>query len=175
MVSRGSEGRPELGFDRRLIEHFERGADRVREAVVGLDRADLLAFPVPGTWSIQQIVVHLLDSDLVAVHRMKRIAAEDAPLLIGYDETKFANTLFYDDQPIGDAIDLFDRNRRLFAPVLRRLPDEAFARWGVHNYRGRVTLGEMVGDYVEHVEHHLRFVRKKRALLGKPPAGAAEE
>ena len=155
-------------FDRRLIDQFERGGDRVRAAVRGLERRDLLAFPVPGTWSIQQIVVHLLDSDLVAVHRMKRVAAEDVPLLLAYDETKFAQALFYDDQPVEKVLDLFDLNRRLFAPVLRRLPDEAFARFGVHNQRGKVTLGEMVGDYVGHVEHHLTFVRKKRALLGKP-------
>ena len=155
-------------FDRRLIGAFAAGAGRIREAVAGLGREELTAFPVPGTWSIQQIVVHLLDSDLIAVHRMKRIAAEDLPLLIGYDETKFAAGLFYHDTPVADAIELFDLNRRLFVPVLERLGDEAFARAGVHNARGRVTLGQLVGDYVEHVDHHLKFVKQKRALLGKP-------
>ena len=163
-------------FDRRQIDNFERGADLIRAAVSGLGQPDLLAFPVPGTWSIQQVVVHLLDSDLIAVHRMKRIVAEEAPLLIGYDETKFAAALGYDEQPLDEVIDLFDRNRRLFVPVLRGLPDGAFGRWGVHNHRGRVTLGELVGDYVAHVEHHLTFVREKRARLGKPlPAAAPEE
>jgi hypothetical protein len=154
-------------FDRGLIDRYERGGERIRHAIAGLARADLLAFPVPGTWSIQQIVVHLLDSDLIAVHRMKRIIAEDVPLLIGYDETRFANELAYDDQPVDDVIRLFELNRRLFVPVLRRLPDAAFGRYGVHNARGRVTLGEMVADYVQHVDHHLRFVNEKRALLGR--------
>jgi hypothetical protein len=155
-------------FDRQLIRQFDRGGERVRRAVAGLGPADLLAFPVPGTWSIQQIVVHLLDSDLVAVHRMKRIVAEEVPLLIGYDETKFAASLYYEDAPLDRVLELFDLNRQLFVPVLARLPDEAFGRYGVHNARGRVTLGEMVGDYVEHVEHHIQFIKQKRALLGKP-------
>ena len=30
----------------------------------------MLAFPIPGTWSIQQIIMHLMDSDLIASDRM---------------------------------------------------------------------------------------------------------
>ena len=155
-------------FDRKLIDQFERGGERIRRAIRGLDRSDLLATPVPNTWSIQQIVVHLLDSDLVAVHRMKRIIAEETPLLLAYDESRFASTLFYEEQPIDRVVDLFDEHRKLFVPVLRKLPDGVFERVGVHNQRGRVSLGEFVADYVEHVEHHLKFVRQKRALLNKP-------
>jgi len=156
-------------FDRRLIDEYARGGERVRRAVSGLSREEMLAHPVPGTWSIQEIVVHLLDSDLVAVHRMKRIIAEDVPLLIGYDESRFAASkeLLYAEQPVGEAIDLFEMNRRLFVPVLRGLPEAAFERYGVHNARGKVKLGEMVADYVEHVGHHLKFVKEKRALLGR--------
>ena len=38
-----------------------------------------VAFPVPGKWSVQQLVMHMLDSDLVAGERMKRIIAEPRP------------------------------------------------------------------------------------------------
>jgi hypothetical protein len=51
--------------------------------------------------------------------------------------------------------------------VLRLLPDEAFRRNGTHDRRGEVTLGGMVADYVDHVESHLKFVRAKRANLGR--------
>jgi hypothetical protein len=33
-----------------------------------------------------------------------------------------------------------------------------------------VTLASFVETYVEHLEHHMRFVREKRRLLGKPLA-----
>ena len=52
--------------------------------------------------------------------------------------------------------------------VLRKLPDDAFARPGTHNRRGRVTVGAMVKDYIEHVDHHLKFLHDKRQQLGKP-------
>jgi len=48
------------------------------------------------------------------------------------------------------------------------LPDEAFGRAGVHNRRGKITLGEMVAGYVKHLDDHLAFVAAKRANMGKP-------
>ena len=70
------------------------GGEKLRQAIKGLGREDLTAFPVPGTWSIQQIVIHLMDSDLIGTDRMKRIIAEENPTLVGYDQDKFVASLF---------------------------------------------------------------------------------
>jgi hypothetical protein len=40
-----------------------------------------------------------MDSDLIATDRIKRMIAEDNPQLIGYDENKFVQSLFYEEQP----------------------------------------------------------------------------
>jgi hypothetical protein len=72
------------------------------------------------------------------------------------------------DQSLEDALTLFEVNRRQFARVLRKLPDEAFERHGTHNRRGRMTVGELVKDYIEHVDYHLKFLFGKRERLGKP-------
>jgi uncharacterized damage-inducible protein DinB len=154
-------------MDRSLLEKFSQGADQIRSAIKGLSPEDLQAFPVPGTWSIQQIVVHLLDSDLIATHRMKRIIAEENPLLIGYDETQFTKSLFYDKEPLDEVLTLFQLNRAQMSRIFKQLPDAAFERRGTHNERGTVRLGQLVEDYVGHVDHHLKFVKQKRALLGK--------
>ena len=152
-------------FDRALIETFAAGGDTLREAIRGLSDEQMRAYPIPGTWSIQQIVVHLADSDAVAVDRMKRVAAMSSPLLMGYDENAFMTALHPEAQPIEEVLELFDLNRRLWAITLRKLPDEAFERTGIHSERGKLSLGHLVKDYIWHLDHHLGFVRKKRALL----------
>ncbi len=154
-------------MDRAVIEDYARGAEAVKSAIEGLAPADFTACPVPGTWTIGQIVLHLMDSDLIASDRMKRIIAEDEPLLIGYNESALAARLFYNDLDPFQAAEVFRLNRLLTAEILRRLPVDAFARLGRHNERGRIALGEMIGMYVQHLEHHLRFLRHKRQLLGK--------
>jgi hypothetical protein len=150
-----------------LIDEFERGGEKLRQAVKGLSAADLTAFPVPGSWSIQQIVVHMQDADLVGVDRMKRIIAEENPLLVGYNETLFANKLSYHDQSVETAITLLDLARKQLAIALRKLPAEAFERSGIHTEVGKVTLGTQIKKYNEHLDHHLAFIKKKRAMLGK--------
>src|SRR5436853_6515374 len=104
-----------------LIEQFERGGEQLSLAIRGLTREDLTCFPIPGKWSIQQVVIHLMDSDLIATDRMKRTIAEDKPTLIGYDETKFIQNLFRDEQSAEDAVKIFDLNRRMIAKVLSRI------------------------------------------------------
>ena len=76
-----------------LILRYERGADQLPIAILGLTREQFRAVPVPNTWSIGQITLHLMDADLIASDRMKRIIAEDNPAIIGYNETAFAARL----------------------------------------------------------------------------------
>jgi uncharacterized damage-inducible protein DinB len=151
-----------------LVEQYAAGAELLSEAIAGLSRDELLAYPVPGTWSIQQIVLHLMDSDLISSDRMKRVIAEENPTLIGFDESAFSRGLFYEVLDSGLAADVFAKNRRLTTEILRCVSDEAFDRFGTHSERGRVTLTQLVQGMVDHLEHHLRFLRDKRRRLGKP-------
>ena len=155
-------------MDRTVIDAYEAGGPRLRRAVEGLTREQLTARPGPGAWSIQEVIIHLADSDAISIDRMKRMLSEDDPPLLNADESAYTERLFCHDQSLEDALTLFEVGRRQFARVLRRLPDEAFARAGTHNRRGRVTVGEMVGSYVQHVEDHLKFVFGKRERLGRP-------
>lgn len=150
-----------------LIHEYEIGGERLRNSIKGLTLEDLLAYPVPGTWSIQEIVIHLMDSDLIGADRMKRIAAMERPQLIGYDESAFIQKLFPSEQSAADAVVVFDLNRKLFAKTLRKLPPETFERTGQHNEIGTVSLKDMLAKYVKHLDHHLKFIVDKREKLGK--------
>ncbi|MGQ0628280.1 MAG: DinB family protein [Phycisphaerales bacterium] len=151
------------------VERFIADASALVRLVEPLSREELLAHPVPGTWSLQTLVLHVLDSDLIATHRMKRVIAEERPLLISYDETAFAQRLGYDRLDARLAADLFRLNRLQTGEILRTAPETAFARVGVHNQRGLVTLAEFVALYVHHVEHHFVFARAKLLALGRTP------
>jgi hypothetical protein len=152
---------------RAAIDRYEAGADEPRRAVAGLTREELNAHPVPGTWSIQEIVLHLMDSDLIASDRMKRVIAEPRPLIIGYDESAFARALAYDRIDAWAACDLFALNRRVTTAMLRAQPPEAFSRDGVHNQHGLRSLYDFVKGYGDHLEHHMKFAMEKRRLLGR--------
>jgi hypothetical protein len=160
-------------MDPSLIDHFESGAEKLSLAIRGLSRDDLLTKPSAdapkqvGKWSIQQVVLHLMDSDLVMSDRMKRVIAEDNPQLLAYDENKWTSALHYDDQSVELATQLVELNRKQMAAVLRKLPATAFSRFGTHSESGKKTLLDLVQMEVNHLEHHLKFIHAKRAAMGK--------
>jgi uncharacterized damage-inducible protein DinB len=154
-------------MDAKLLEAYLQGAGKLREAVAGLSASELNATPVPGTWSIQQIVIHVMDADLIWTDRAKRVIAEENPALIGYDESKFVTSLHYELWSIADALTIFELNRKNFARVLAAVPEAAFARHGTHNEAGVLRLSDMLPRIVKHVDHHLKFIHEKKALLKK--------
>ena len=75
------------------IASYESGPDKLRTACSGIPSQVLNRRIGPGEWSIMENAVHLLDSDLASTHRMRRIVAEDCPLLVAYDENAFIDRL----------------------------------------------------------------------------------
>ncbi|MGE3180444.1 MAG: DinB family protein [Phycisphaerae bacterium] len=154
------------------IRLYENGPAKIQDAITGLSHEQLNSFPIPGTWSIQQIVVHLLDSDILASVRMKRVIAENDPTLELYDESAFARKLGYDRMDLDLVMDLFVQNRRLNASILRLLQPAEFDRTGLHPEFGPITLRQLLNAYIFHVDHHLSFIKKKRELVVATPSAS---
>ena len=158
-------------MNRQEIDHFASGGEKMRLAVRGLTSEDLLAAPDPasniGRWSIQEVILHLSDCEQVYADRMKRIIAEDNPTLQDFDENKWAKSLHYNEQSAEDAIALFDLTRRQMGLLISKLPESAFARTGMHTVAGRQSLGELITKADRHLDHHLSFIHRKRAAMGK--------
>ena len=152
-------------MDRRKIELYAAGGAELVKAYWGMSHAHLHAKQPDGSWTLHQIAIHMLDSDLIGSDRMKRIACMDMPLLCGYDETAFSKLPGSNQLNPFAACDLFHKNRAMTATILQALPDAAFQRVGIHTESGKVSLGEMIDKYIDHLRHHLLFIAKKRARL----------
>ncbi|MSR52728.1 MAG: hypothetical protein EXS09_05495 [Gemmataceae bacterium] len=151
-----------------FIAQYEADAKILSQAIAGLSCEELTSFPIPGTWSIQQVIMHVLDSDLIASDRMKRvIAGPTPPTLMAYDETLYAQKIGYHHVDAKLACDLFRLNRLVMAQILRNVPDAAWSQTGNHTERGVESLALIVQLYVDHPRHHLKFIEAKRKMLGK--------
>jgi uncharacterized damage-inducible protein DinB len=156
---------PSTRFSQQIDLYLD-GPVQLRRAVADMSAAQLQARPVPGKWSTLEVVCHLVDSEQAWCHRMKRVIADERPLLIGYDESRFTATLRYHDHDLKTELILMEGMRAQMALVLRTLPESAWARTGVHNERGLITLEEMLQAEVEHVPHHIAHIIEKRRALG---------
>src|SRR5260370_18323607 len=109
------------------IDSYLESLPRLRRAVADLSPEQLRARPVPGKWSTLEVVCHLVDSEQAWCHRMKRVIAETRPLLIGYDEGRFATCLAYHDRDLEEELVLLEGMRRQMARVLRTIDDAAWS------------------------------------------------
>lgn len=129
-------------------------------AVEGLTESELDRSFERGKWSIRQQVNHLADCEINYVQRMKKVIAEDKPLLPVFESDKWAKSLFYDKSLADDSIALFFTLRATMARVLRGLSDKDFDRFGIHTEDGKVTLLDFLERAVEHAEHHTKMIEK---------------
>lgn len=120
----------------------------------------------PGSLSIGELAVHLLDADLQFAHRLKQILAEDQPTLQGYDHDAWIANIPAEGLPASEAAELFALNRRWMVRILQRLDDPTFGRTGLHSTNGRQTMAEILAYCVSHLDHHLKFIYGKRGNLG---------
>lgn len=126
----------------------------------------LRSHPVPGRWSMQELLCHVVDADLVMSDRIKRTIAMDRPVLMEYDETAYVRTLAYGDRDAVAELALFEQNRRHMMPILRHVDDAGWQRVGAHSRRGEFTVFELVQYAVGHAHHHYAFLEEKGRALG---------
>ncbi|MDW8130602.1 MAG: DinB family protein [Bryobacterales bacterium] len=146
-----------------LLERYRRGPELIAAVTTGAAGAELDFVPEPGRWSVRQIVAHLADSEIVSAERLRRVIAEENPLLPAFDQDAWARTLGYERRRIADSLELFRRLRAENYRLLTGLPEEVFERSGTHSERGRITLRELVASAIEHVEGHARQIQSLRA------------
>jgi uncharacterized damage-inducible protein DinB len=149
-----------------MIDEYLQGTELLRQSISGLTEEQLHAVPIPGTWSIQQVVCHIVDFEPVYADRMKRVIAEENPQILAGDPDQFAARLAYDRRHADEEIELMSAVRRQMGQILASLPDEAYQRTGRHSRDGDLSLETLLRRITGHVPHHLKFVREKRQALG---------
>lgn len=147
------------------IDAYLAGSAELLKSIWGLTHDQLHAKPADGSWTIHQIVIHMLDSDLIGTDRMKRIACMDKPLIVAYDENAMVQLPGTSELNAFAACEMFQKNRQFTTTILRHLPVAAWERFGIHTESGKVTLGELLVKYTQHLDHHLKFIAAKRARL----------
>jgi len=155
-------------MDPAVIAQYEHQAEKLNQAIADLGPEQIKAKPVPGKWSTLQVIMHLVDAELAFADRIKRCVAHDKPLVLAWDENRYAARTFYEQQSAADGVQWIDLTRRLTATILKNLSPADFDRTLVHSEAGLLKLSDVVGRAVWHFEHHFKFINDKRIAMGKP-------
>jgi len=149
---------------------------RLRAVVAAAERAlgaiaddDSARRPAPDTWSPREVIGHLVDSAANNHGRFVRAQHQDDLVFPGYAQDAWVDAQRYADAPWRELVALWALYNRHLARVMTAVPaserDRPRARHNLHEIGWRTvpahepaTLGDLMADYVEHLEHHLRQI-----------------
>ena len=164
----GDYTRAVLGLlgDRDPIAVLEQTPAELTRIVTRLMKEDLARPEKQGKWSMQQVMRHLGDSEVVWGYRLRRVIAEDRPAIEGYDQDRWADRLSYDRADAVEALAEFRALRAGHLRLIRSLAPADRKRVGVHSERGEESIEHMIRMMAGHDTLHLNQLERIKKTLG---------
>lgn len=148
---------------RRMIDRYAEGPERLRAAIGSVPEEARKWRPGEGKWSAHEVVCHCADAEVNAAMRVRYLLCETDPVILAYDEAKWAAELRYHDFPLEPSLEAVDAVRAHTAALLRRLPADAWGRSGRHSGTGAWDVDRWLSIYSEHVHKHAGQIERNLA------------
>jgi hypothetical protein len=119
-------------------------------------------------WTLQQIVNHLADSHINAYVRFKLTMTESQPTIKPYNESRWSALEEPQTTDVFISLQLLDALHHRWLRLIENMHEKDFEHSYYHpEYKTVVTLGEALGVYAWHCQHHLAQIELVRVeLLG---------
>jgi uncharacterized damage-inducible protein DinB len=117
----------------------------------------------PYTWTIKQVIGHIIDGERIFAYRALRIARGDTTPLPGFDENQYAKATEFSDMKLGALVNEFETVRRATISLFENLNPESWTRLGQAN-KYPVSVRAIAYIIAGHVRHHMNIVRKRVSL-----------
>ena len=145
-----------------LVEQYRAGYEEIAAALAGLDDSALDRRPSDGGWTAREVVHHTADSEMTSAIRLRRLIAEDDPLIVGYDGDEFARRLHYGERAIEPALAAIAAARSTTAQILDGMSDAEWLRTGTHSEDGPYGVERWLEIYAVHCHDHADQIRRAR-------------
>lgn len=140
--------------------------ETLRRHVAGITDAELHDQPEGGYFSVLENICHLRDIEIEGYSvRLKRILAEEHPNLADINGDQLARERHYNQQPLTPALDTFTKARHANLTILGKVTEAQLTRTAYLERVGEITLGKLLGIWVEHDQGHIHELEKLRVAL----------
>jgi uncharacterized damage-inducible protein DinB len=143
-----------------LLERLLSQHQALSPMIAALTQEQLQAQPLPGKWSVQEQVAHLVSYQPAFLSRVYRILDTQDPLFepyVGDDDPVF---LYWRRQSMGTLLEELETDRQKIIQLLQSLPEEQLQRIGVHKRYGRLNIQQWTEFFLLHEAHHLFSIFK---------------
>jgi len=142
-----------------LIQQYGEGPAALDQAWLELPEEARQWKPGPDDWSAHEIVVHCADSETYAAVRIRLLASEDNPLIVGYDQEQWARTFAYANLPVHLAQAAIAAVRANTWHLIQQFNDETWLASGRHTESGPYSAEDWLLTYSAHLHEHAEQIR----------------
>lgn len=144
-----------------LIQQYRTGTADLADSLVDITEEELDRPQEGGEWTARQVVHHLADGEAMSFTRLRRLVADDAPVIQGYDEPTFAKRLHY-NRPIETSLAVVAAVRASSLDLIAVMTPEDWAKIGTHSEHGPYSVDLWLEIYAGHVHDHADQIRRAR-------------
>lgn len=146
---------------RRSIKALEKTLDAIPKKAWGFK-------PEPKEWSIDQIIIHLLDTEIVSFNRARAMIAHPELTVMGMDADEYADNLNYDKADVKKALRLLKFFVEFMTEWLKTLPLEAFQTKAVHpQWEDGYDLEKWLKHFSDHTYTHIDQINNNYKIWKK--------
>lgn len=146
--------------DRDIQSFLATQLDELLGLLAGMSDAESLVRHAPYTWSIKQVIGHLIDCERIFGHRALRIARNDATPLASFDENAYMQFADFDRWPTAELLAEFDHVRRSHLLFFRHLEPASWLRQGIV-LNQPMTVRALAYVIAGHAKHHLDILHMR--------------
>jgi hypothetical protein len=114
----------------------------------------------PYTWSLKDVLGHLIDTERVMAYRALRFARGDATELPGFEQDDYVRSARSDERPLAELVEEFALVRGSSVMLFRGFDGAAWSCSGVAN-GNRISVRALGAVLIGHVRHHLAIVKRR--------------
>ncbi|KGR86199.1 YfiT family bacillithiol transferase [Lysinibacillus odysseyi] len=140
------------------LKKIETYTTRLREIVGSLSDEELSKTYRDGSWTVRQLVHHIMDSQLNMYLRLKIALTDENPTAPAFDQDKWA-VLPDTELPVEPSIKILEGINEHIVALGHALTEEQLKRTFIHQVNGEITVAAKVAKLAWHEEHHLAHIK----------------
>lgn len=135
-------------------------AMRLDRLIKDVSTAELCKRPAPQRWSINEIIAHLADAEIVGGFRIRFILGSPGAPIVAYDQDQWVTSGHYDKRDPQKSLELFSVVREANLSLLKSLTPEQWKQYGMHSERGPESIEHIARMFAGHDINHLQQIEK---------------
>ncbi|MBM6994166.1 DinB family protein [Paenibacillus sp. DXFW5] len=142
------------------FEAFLNTHGQLISAIDGLSEEQTVWKPKPESWSVLEVLSHLVDHSIVISFRIRDILAETEARLPAFNQDAWVSGQYANSGNVADVLQAFHALLLYNSLLLSRLDAADLKKTGVNAKGETVAITDIVEGFTRHVQRHLEQINR---------------